>query len=175
MGTPGDTPQRRSGGGGCLKAAGIGCGVLILVAIGLSIWGYSMMMKNPAAQRVYQQSQSMGMCAGNMGVIGKALNQYSADHGGAYPTKLDDLYPKYITDRSKLFCQSGRPVPYEYKQPAPTASDDTVVVTCRQHVVVEGQPPIAVYVMKNGKVETNSSSGQSPSSKPAPTPTPTKP
>ncbi len=176
---PNEGQQKKSGTGGCLKAAGIGCGVLILILVGLGIYGYNAMMKNPQSRQVFQQSQSMGACAGNLAVVGKALKTYSNDHGGAFPASLADLYPKYIPDQGKLLCPQtgpgGTAFRYEYKQPSPSAPENTVVVTCRQHVVMQGQPPILVYVMKNGKVETDTSGMQSGPKTPTPPPAPTKP
>ncbi len=173
---PEGTQQKKSGGGGCLKVAGIGCGILILIAIIGGVVGWSLLMKNPTSRRIYQQFQSMGVCAANMGLVGKALNQYSADHNGRYPARLSDLYPKYITDRSKLVCPSAGSAPFEYRQPAPSDPDNRIAVTCRQHVVVPGQPPILVTARKDGKVETDDSamrsSGGKPGPGPAPTPTP---
>ncbi len=171
---PGESPRKR-GASSCLKAAGIGCLVIVVVIVALTIWGFSLAKKNPIFQRTMQETKVMGECSERMAKIGNALNTYAAQNGGKYPMKLDDLYPKYVTDKSMLQCpsgaQKGTVCSYEYVQPAPDAPGETVVLTCRHHVIVEGQPPMPIVLTKKGKVEADQ---QQFNPKP-PAPTPTKP
>lgn len=155
---PGEPQQKKSGAGGCLKAAGIGCLVIVVIAVGLGIWGYSAMRKNPIFRQGFERAQVMGLCAANLQAIGSALNRYSAEHSGKYPAKLDDLCPKYILDKSKLQCPQSKPggvaFCYEYTQPSPSAPDTSIIVTCRYHIIVDGQPAVPIRLMKNGEIDS---------------------
>jgi len=47
-------------------------------------------------------------CADNVMQISLALHSYAADHDGAFPPVLGDLYPAYITDEKVFDCQASK-------------------------------------------------------------------
>ncbi len=159
---PGEPPQK-SGTSSCLKIGGIGCGVIIVILIGLTVWGVVFVKKNPIFQRAMQQGQLIAGCSQNLDQIGKALNKYAADNNGKYPAMLADLYPKYAANQGMLQCpssgQTAAVCAYEYTRPAPTAPGDTVVVVCRHHAMVPGQPPTPIKLTKDGRVITEQQVG----------------
>ena len=159
---PGERPQK-SGTSSCLKIGGIGCGIIVVILIGLTVWGIVSVKKNPMFQRVMQQTQLMAACSANLPQLSQALNRYAADHSGTYPATLADLYPKYVSDQKLLQCpsgaQTGAVCSYEYTRPAPTAPGDTVVIVCRHHAMVQGQPPTPIKLTKDGRVVSEQQMG----------------
>jgi type II secretory pathway pseudopilin PulG len=47
-------------------------------------------------------------CANNMREISLALHSYAADHDDAFPARLGDLYPGYVTVRSTFDCPASK-------------------------------------------------------------------
>lgn len=47
-------------------------------------------------------------CADNLRKISLALHEYAAKHDGAFPVKLDELYPDYMDDRSRFDCPASK-------------------------------------------------------------------
>lgn len=176
---PNEGQQKKSGTGTCLKVAGIGCLVIIVAVVGFGLFAYNKLGKDPQFRNVFQQSQSMGRCVANLGIVAQGLKRYTADHGGQYPAKLADLYPKYVTDQAQLQCptsaQVGMVCPYEYTRPSPNAPQSTVVLVCRHPSVVKGQPPLLVRLRKSGKVDAQQQVPQQTGPQPTPQPVPTKP
>ncbi|MFW6457042.1 MAG: FHA domain-containing protein [Planctomycetota bacterium] len=43
-------------------------------------------------------------CQDNMLAVWDAVEQYRREYGGAYPDTLKELYPRYVDDRSILYC-----------------------------------------------------------------------
>lgn len=139
----------------CLKAAGITCLIVVIVGLALVIWTVTLVTRNPAIKRAYNQSKLVVQCQMNLQEIGGALERYSK-RNGQYPGTLDELYPSFITKKEILHCPSDpRPkntVSYEYHQPAMDAPGSFTVVECKRHVVVEGQPPWTISLFKDGRV-----------------------
>ena len=150
---PGERPQK-SGTSSCLKVGGMGCLVIVLVVVGLVIG----LVKSPLFQRSFQQSKLMAECSANLGQLTQPLNRYAADHNGSYPATLAELYPKYVSDQKMLQCptsgQKGAVCSYDYTRPAPTAPGNTIVIVCRHHTMVQGQPPSPIELTKGGTIIT---------------------
>lgn len=154
-------PVRRSD---CLRTAGITCLVLVVVGAGIALWIAGMVYKNPTMKRVYNSAQFVAQCQMNLQhpnnahgqSIGAALERY-VRRNGEYPASLADLYPDFLEDRSVLHCPADeRPedvVSYEYIRPKVDDPGGTIVVRCKRHVVIEGQPPVVLMLDKDGRIK----------------------
>ncbi len=49
-------------------------------------------------------------CAANLMKISLGLHSYAAEHDGAFPVKLGDLYPNYLSDEKAFDCPSAKVV-----------------------------------------------------------------
>jgi type II secretory pathway pseudopilin PulG len=47
-------------------------------------------------------------CEQNLRAISLGLKAYAADHAGAFPDQLKDLYPRYITEQAAFNCPSSK-------------------------------------------------------------------
>lgn len=146
----------------CLAASGITCLVLLIISVLGFIWIARMVTKNPAANQFYNEAKLIAQCQLNLQDPGgaqdvyDALERYSTRYG-KYPAKLADLYPTFLEDKSVLHCPADpRPkdvVSYDYTPPAPDAPGPTVMVECKRHVLMEGQPPLILKLRKDGQID----------------------
>jgi len=94
-------------------------------------------------------------CTQHAQTISFALDRY-ATKNGKYPQKLDELYPDYIEDKSILLCPLDKHPDggssYTYTRPSLDAPGDTIILTCKRHIIFPGQPPMLVAVTKDGQV-----------------------
>jgi hypothetical protein len=94
-------PQNRGGGsGGCLKAAGITCGVLLLLGVVLvlfSVMAVKKQLQNPDIHNPVGAGIAAGISATNGMKIQQAIVRYH-QQTGKYPANLNALYPNYLTD-----------------------------------------------------------------------------
>lgn len=69
------------------KKAVIGIGLFLLMMLGLT----------PVMIKAYHQKR-LTQCKTNLRDLGKAMEKYSNDWDGHYPTELEKLVPKYIAE-----------------------------------------------------------------------------
>ena len=151
-------PSTRSS---CLKTAGITCLVVLILGTAVVLWGFKQLLKNPAFNKAFSAGRSMSQCQMNLQNPGSgqdisdALERY-AKRNGRYPAGLAELYPNFLENKAVLHCPAdSRPadtVSYDYRPPDVNAPPTTVVVECRRHTILEGQPPWVIFLRKDGKV-----------------------
>lgn len=150
---PSRSPRRRLG---CWGAGAITCGSLFLifaVFLGTVFW-----LVRPYLSQIWATSRQSLRCAQNLTAIHGALDRYR--HGsGAYPKRLIDLRPRYLSRVEIFRCPADRgagPISYRYTPPAPAPvnSPPTPIVTCNHHVlVVKGQTAVSTLeLMPDGKI-----------------------
>lgn len=90
MSVPPNSPPSNSNGG-CLKAFGITCGVLLVLAV-VGIFFAARFVKTSMADKrgIFGQIAGIGMTAANGAAIRKAVVDYHQKHG-QYPNQLTDL------------------------------------------------------------------------------------
>lgn len=157
----------------CAVAVGITCLVVLILGVLILLWIVRMLSTNPAFKQAYGGAKLMAECQlhlqnpNSKQDINDALERYRT-RNGKYPAKLDELYPDFLEDKAVLHCPADpRPtdvVSYGYTQPAVDAPGTTVVVECRRHVIVHGQPPWVLMLRKDGQVTR---SGYAPHGGPA--------
>jgi len=145
----------------CLVAVGVTCLVIVIVGVLLLLWFVRMMTKNPAIQQAYSGARLVAECQFHLQNpnspqnISAALERFKT-RNGRYPDKLDDVCPDFLDNRAILHCPADtRPkdvVSYEYYPPPVDAPGSSVVVECKRHVIVKGQPPMVLMLTKDGKV-----------------------
>ena len=151
-------PRTRSN---CFVVGGITCLVLVVIIAGLTIWGIILASRNPQIKKAVSSAQLRAACQLHMSNpstgqdIYDALERYRTRYG-QYPAKLADLYPTFLEDRSVLHCPADTRakdvVSYDYYPPAANAPGSTVIVECKRHIILEGQPPLALQLTKDGQV-----------------------
>ena len=94
------TPPSNSGSGGCLKAAGITCGVLLLLIIGFGFWVASVVkqqVSHPNVHNPFGVAVAAAKAATDGIQIQQAILKYHTGTG-KYPEQLSDLVPDYLPD-----------------------------------------------------------------------------
>ena len=153
------TPPRAKSN--CFVVGGITCLVVVVIGILLTIWLVTWASRNPTFKKAIGGAKLVAECqlhladpSGSQDIY-DALERYKS-RNGKYPAKLADLYPTFLEDRSVLHCPadtSGKDVvSYEYYPPAKNAPGSTVIVECRRHVLMDGQPPLTLQLTKDGQV-----------------------
>ncbi len=151
-------PRTRSN---CFVVGGITCLVVLIIGILITIWLVVSVSKNPTFKKVFSGAKLVAECqlhlANPSGTqdIYDALERYKTRYG-QYPAKLADLYPTFLEDKAILHCPADtRPkdvVSYDYYPPTDKSPANAVIVECRRHVVMEGQPPLVLQLTKDGQV-----------------------
>jgi len=139
---------------GCMRAVVITLLIMTVLLVLLVLWGFKLLMKNPAVNKRYTDMQATLQCKANLEEIGGALERYSR-RNGQYPATLDQLYPNFMEKQTTLHCPADpRPgeVSYDYYPPAMNAPANTLVVECRRHVAFEDQAPWKLQLRKNGEI-----------------------
>lgn len=155
--------QSRAVNSNCLKTAGITCLVVLVIMIAVGAWIIHTMSRNETIRTAFSGARLVAECQTNLrdpapGAhqdVSRAIDRYVRRHG-KYPNSLDELYPTFLEDRTCLHCPADASdkdtISYEYTQPAMDAPGDTVIVECRRHVLVQGQPPLVLQLLKDGRV-----------------------
>jgi len=150
-------PMKRQGNGGLLLWSLVGCGVIALLVVVIGGVLLSKTLKgSPGAKGMMNVLSSMEPAGQSMQKVEVALEDYRKDHNGKYPAKLDELVPKYVSDKSAFVCGEGdSAAPMEYT--APKSSDTEGFVVVRAHIgdltLVRTQVQrMYVCLLKNGQV-----------------------
>jgi len=53
-----------------------------------------------------KEKSSKTACLNNLNIIGKACQMYAAEHDGAFPERLSELYPDHVPDLDVFVCPS---------------------------------------------------------------------
>ncbi|MDI6826875.1 MAG: hypothetical protein QME62_00150 [Armatimonadota bacterium] len=150
------TPPKPESKLSCLKIGAISCLVLVLVIIIGSYWLYRVIASNPAFKKGFEEVKAMATCTAQLQEIYRALERYNQKNG-RYPSSLGELYPDYLENRKILFCPSDKSPSgqssYVYYPPSPNAPSDTIILECRHHIIIEGQPPQVIKLRKDGRME----------------------
>jgi len=109
--------------------------VLLVVLMLLPVSGFSRGARN--------------RCRYNMGLIGAALGEYAAHHGGAFPPSLKHLVPKYIDHEETFVCAMDHAT-YTYVPGLTTADPEWVVVVYEPEPYHESR---RFVLYRNGEVE----------------------
>lgn len=97
-------PPAKSNSGGCWKAVGIGCGVIVLLGvIGtiIAVQKFKQVMSDPKNKGLMGSIVGAGKTAGQGVQIQQAIVAYH-DKAGSYPAKLTNLVPTYLPSTSDL-------------------------------------------------------------------------
>jgi hypothetical protein len=152
----------------CLRTAGISCLVVFIAGLVLMWLGVRWLLNSPMGS----QAKMSVDCRANLLAIGGGLERY-LQRNGKYPDKLADLYPNFLEDKDVLHCPADAApagkVSYDYVPPARNARPDTIVIICRRHILVKGQPPWIITLQKDGKVNQYTPEIREPSSGAPPT------
>ena len=132
MGIPPNRPPSNSNGG-CLKAFGITCGVLLVLAV-VGVFFAARFVKNSMADKhgLFGQIAGIGMTAANGAQIRKAVVDYHAKHG-RYPNALTDLVSDGLIESTLLHSDmdtdpNPRHVSWRYTKPAEGAPGSTPIL-----------------------------------------------
>lgn len=124
MGPDPEAPGRR---GGCCKWGGIaclGCGcasALVLIVVSL------VLMQRPEVQSALGRTQQVVGTLQRMQQVAEALGKYVQDHR-QYPPRLDDLAPRYISERMLRVSEKAGAPQFEYHPPPKGAGNDFVIL-----------------------------------------------
>jgi hypothetical protein len=155
---PPSSPRRRLG---CWGLGAITCGSLFLIfAVFLVtvLW-----LLRPYLSDIWESGQLSARCAQNLQSIHAALDRYRAARG-AYPSRLTDLRPAYLSRPQTLRCPADRnpsgATSYGYTPPtssgrgAAAAAPATPIVTCDHHSLeIMGQKAVnRLELMPDGKI-----------------------
>ncbi len=149
-----NTPRRRTTvpvqGSSCLRTTTVGCLLLLVFGFLISMWIFNRLMKVPA-YRDYK------VCAEHVVEIGKAIDRYHL-RTGEYPSSLEKLYPSFLEKRDVLHCpRDNNPrdtISYQYTPPTEKSPPDTIIISCKRHILMPGQSPTEVALRKDGKLAT---------------------
>jgi hypothetical protein len=147
-------PRRRLG---CWGLGAITCGSLFLifaVFLGTVLW-----ILRPYLADIWTSGQLSARCVQNLQAIHGALDRYRTARG-AYPARLTDLLPEYLSRAQVLHCPAdSRPsvvTSYRYTPPATTSPGEpaTPIVTCDHHeLVIKGHRAVnAIEMMPDGSI-----------------------
>lgn len=143
--TGGNLPTRTSVPG-CFRTVGITFVVLAALAIPVLFWLSHMVMKVP-------RLRNFALCTIQVEEIGGALNRYAKMYD-RYPDTIDELYPRFIENKSVLHCPSDSSktdkTSYQYAKPSLDAPADKIMVTCTRHTPFEKGTHVLVGVRKDG-------------------------
>ena len=73
----------------------------------LSVFLVTVIALTPFVNMARQRSKRL-QCVDNLRRISLGLHAYAAGHDGAFPAKLEELYPDYVADRDTFDCPAGR-------------------------------------------------------------------
>jgi hypothetical protein len=151
-------PQTRTN---CFATAGITCLVLLIVGALVGLWGVKALIRNPVFKQGLSGAKLLAECQFHLQNpnspqnISAALERYRT-RNGRYPDKLTDLCPDFLENKTILHCPADdRPkdvVSYEYTKPDTNAPGTVIVVECKRHVIIQGQPPLVLTLTKDGRV-----------------------
>ena len=151
-------PQTRSN---CFVTAGITCLVLVIVGALIALWGFRALFRNPVFKQGISGAKLVAECQFHLQNpnspqnISAALERYRT-RNGRYPDKLEDLCPVFLENKAILHCPADpRPkdvVSYEYMKPKTDAPGTVIVVECKRHIIIQGQPPLVLTLTKDGRV-----------------------
>lgn len=153
------SPKR--GGSTAWRGLLIGCSILIgILIVFMIIFGFMVgnLMKNPETKKALQQSmkdaQAMQSCQQNLSEISGGLERYRIAYQ-SYPSKLEDLYPRFLKDKSVLICpEDTNPqgnCSYTYNKPDLKSPPTTPVVVCNRHHQMGA--PMTIVLQKDGSVK----------------------
>ncbi len=85
--------------------------------------------------------------------VGLACKLYAGDHDGKYPESLDDLVPKYFTDKRLLVCHLAKDGPNEgYDYAGGKDTDPATDVLLSSHATSRDHKKVVVYKDGSGAV-----------------------
>lgn len=126
-------PPPSNSNGGCLKAFGITCGVLLVLGI-IAVFFVGRFVKNSMADRhgIFGQIAGISMTAANGAAIRKAVVDYHAKHN-RYPNALPDLVSDGLIDAKILHSDMDTDarlnhVSWRYTKPAEGAPGKTPIL-----------------------------------------------
>jgi len=126
------SPGRRLG---CWGLGAVTCGSLFLifaVFLGTVLW-----VLRPYLSDIWASGQLSARCVQNLQAIHGALDRYRTSRG-AYPARLTDLRPEYLSRDQVLRCpadpRGDAPTSYRYTPPASREPSPAIpLVTCDHH------------------------------------------
>ena len=151
-------PTRPNTGSNCLKSCATAALVVFVAAVALILLFKDSIVENPMVKTAMVAAECQGNLSNpaNEQNISAALDRY-VTRNGRYPETLEELYLTYLKNRNVLHCPADpRPkniVSYKYTPPEVDAPGSTVVIECDRHKIVEGQPPLVLHLLKDGRVD----------------------
>jgi hypothetical protein len=169
-------PPQKSGGSGCLKAAGITCLVLVVLGVIGAIVAINA-VKNAASNphSIFGQVGAAISAAKGGAEIQQAIVKYHTNNG-KYPDKLGQLVPQYLPLATLHSDTDADPNPahvsWTYKKPSEGAPPKTPILSLPLKFEVPGQngtnteqsTPIIINLdgtSASGQASTSSSTGSS--------------
>ncbi len=135
FGAPPPLPIRpqRSAGTNCLIAGGVGCAILILIMIIVTVVALS---KTPHLMSTFSNlGNGTVACKQKLTEIDVALTRYEQKHNGKYPAKLSELVPDYLPDSSALTYQASPSTPKQTVVYSPPSKGQTGQVVVAKYLV----------------------------------------
>jgi len=163
-------PPNQGNSNGCLKAAGITCGVLLVLGILLAVViGFTVkrQLDHPDRHSPMGFITATTKTALNASVIHRAIVQYHTANGH-YPNNLASLVPKYLPDASTLHSpldsiESPDHISWQYIKPKEGGNPHTPVLRLRYEIDINGSGqrngPQTGEIVMNLAGTTNSSPG----------------
>jgi len=161
-------PPAKSNSGGCLKAAGLTCGVLFLlglVGVFVLVRSVKNAVEHPAKGGLFATTMAIGKATADGVQIQHAVVEYHAQKH-KYPQTLTALVSEGLIDGKKLhndLDENASPghVTWQYTRPAEDAPGETPILTVPYKMTVfGGQPPQRGSVIINLDGTTASSQQQ---------------
>jgi hypothetical protein len=154
---PPPPPPRSSSGDGCWKWGGISCGLgcLSLAILIAAVFVIVMPQIKPLFSECMKLESDVSIVQQEMKAVLRAIDRYR-EAKGRYPSSLEELLPKYISDRSELKFSQNQPGPV-FKYTAPTGqSDDTPILeyALTYRLLDNRTIPIPVRLTKRGDFDT---------------------
>jgi hypothetical protein len=139
-------PPAKSNSNGCLKAAGIGCAVVLLVGIIGTIFvaqKVKQALNDPKSGGIFGTAVNAGKTGAQGAIIRQAIVKYH-DKTGAYPVTLSNLIPAYVPTVADMHAPTDanpdpKHVSWKYMRPSADAGPKTPLLKTAIVIEMGGQ------------------------------------
>lgn len=98
------------------------------------------------AWRTWGAARMQVVCRQRMREVQEGLARYRAENDGRSPARLDDLYPRYVPDRSRFYCPAAEARAGEHAKDAAYAYDPSAMAARRHDRWVVRDPSVECHV-----------------------------
>lgn len=148
-------PPPARGNDSCWKWGAITCGILGCLGVIAIVGLFWVALRSPIVQQMAASFEKANIVERDMRVLSMAIDKYVQEKK-RYPARLEDLVPKYVTDKRHLqpSVDPNGP-PFVYTPPPKDAPPSFVILQYDLPSPLPGQhqPPWTIRLRKDGTVE----------------------